>query len=292
MDRHGQGVLNRPPFLSACLDGSGKHVFDFKPSLQGFCATVNRYKPYWLGPQAWHGQCLFRRVPQINAPVKCGRRKFLHLQPVFQAQGLSIKRYKLISTRIPCLLSESGPATVLSTIRTIAIRVTIQRMLRTWAWSHIAIKGSKRLFPAVANNNTSSAVVRIIARLRIKAALFHAKPNTIFRAIAQAMGIPQRLDSGLFKTSTTTGISTPQQFSNNKTTSPTETRTPPLRFAIRRIVPAINNRQISKGWGANQINKIMGWHDASFSSKGGCQARSERRSPRFQAREANLTCSV
>ncbi len=119
---------------------------------------------------------------RVNAKPHC---------PIRDSQCLAIKGYAAIYAGVARLLRLRGPSTILRTVGAIIIDAVeaIQRSVARsrsglWAWSHVGVKGFKRVIPALADRNATPAVVFPLRSLWIRAALAHVQPQRVFRWFA------------------------------------------------------------------------------------------------------------
>lgn len=123
-----------------------------------------------------------RNICRHSIPDSSKNRCVAHaifMAPLFQRLGDAINGYKPGVSAVVDLLHVCGPAAIHRAIAKIVFNA-VDRVIVTWAWTHVGIEGFKRLFPSVAYGYAAPAIIRVAAFIGVGTPHFHTNPNSIF----------------------------------------------------------------------------------------------------------------
>lgn len=138
---------------------------------------------------------LGRRLSQraLNAPSQAVdpsiKRALMYADscgPMGQRQGLVVECQELCVSLIQPLLNERSPSAVRRFVVAVCVD-SIQRVIRTRTYAHIAEEIRNRFFPAFADANTTTAVIVEALVLCVVTTINHRGPCEIFRSARQAV---------------------------------------------------------------------------------------------------------
>lgn len=86
------------------------------------------------------------------------------------------------------LLLRSCPAAIVRGVRAVVVWEAIDRMVFGRTRPHIGEEVLKTVTPAIANNDPTAAIFRVILAIDVIAAILHSFPRVILRCFAKAVG--------------------------------------------------------------------------------------------------------
>lgn len=141
---------------------------------------------------------VIRRFGQRALDAPSGVKALAYLQscasfPVLQRKSLAVKRDLAVVAFVARLLGECRPSAILGRVRAVVVDALKAvhgafRHYAGWFWSHVCVEVLKRVHPAIADADTSRAVVLVRGILWIRAALFDAQPDAVLRRAMCATG--------------------------------------------------------------------------------------------------------
>lgn len=153
--------------------------------------------------------------PQQQAGVKVQLAR-----PLPQILRASVERDGAIYARVVRLCDAIRPSTVGRFVMAVVVDA-IQRVFRSGTWPHIGVERGERVPPSFAHCNSATAVIMKSGIARITAALFHGRPDVVFRRNAQAMRAFARAIACTTKTATAFGSSAQQPIADDDGFVPT-----------------------------------------------------------------------
>ena len=122
---------------------------------------------------------LFGRPAFAQSRVNCGMANAGFSLPFIHRQGFPIEGNEAISACISTLFRLGGPAAIPRLVIA-SILDSIESMLWRWGWPHIGKERSKRVSPAFTDDDSSTAVTRVIRHRRVETSTDHRIPSAPF----------------------------------------------------------------------------------------------------------------
>lgn len=94
--------------------------------------------------------------------------------------------HERLRSLVPVLFTARRPFAIIRRVRAVVVDA-IDRMFGTGAWTHVLSKVGEGMQPTIADSNASAAIVGVMWRARIQAAVFHRAPTAVFQRIRAAV---------------------------------------------------------------------------------------------------------
>lgn len=207
----------------------------------------------------WCGQGFLDRPAPLQPSQQSGMPYAYFFTPCFQCLRFTTKGYAMVVSFMSALLFRCRPSCIFSTIMPMRIRIAINAMLTTGAWTQCGIKLCKRLPQTL---DASCSIFRIIRYIiRVFTTVFNAHIDCVFRGLTHTMCTIYSATCRYAQTATTL-YSLPNKM--GLTTDfhrATSTLTDPLYMSIFSFWRWANNAQIGKKFAnhgqLSHVNIIM-----------------------------------
>ena len=173
----------------------------------------------------------------LDSAVNKVARKLELLAPFSSGHSFPVMGYISTPTHVIGLLFRCCPPAIIRRVITIIVD-TVNRVLGGWLQTHIGKEIFKRIFPPIADSDSSTSVSRVFRVSDVVASIFYASPRVIFWSPCFAMCKPVRSQSATTRTPLSSRYS--PAISNNRL--PAVARKKP----IASFVPILNKFYSSK----------------------------------------------